>query len=55
MKNMKKYIKSPLSHEISLKRGKNSYQFELSDTEVMEQPLIPVEDGWAQLYFDQFT
>ncbi len=21
----------------------------------MEQPLIPVEDGWAQLYFDQFT
>ncbi|TNP06319.1 CAP domain-containing protein [Bacillus pacificus] len=49
------YKKNPLSHEISLKRGKSSYQFELSDTEVMEQPLIPVEDGWAQLYFDHFT
>ena len=21
----------------------------------MEQPLVPVEDGWAQLYFDHFT
>ena len=45
MKSMKMCIKNPLSHEISLKRGKSSYQFELSDTEVMEQPLIPVEDG----------
>lgn len=49
------YKKNPFSHEISLKRGKNNYQFELSDTEMMEQPLISTEDGWAQLYFDHFT
>ncbi len=50
------YKKKPFSHEISLKKGKNSYQFELSDTEIMEQPLISIEeDSWAQLYFDHFT
>lgn len=49
------YKKNPFSHEISLKMGKNSYQFELSDVELTEQPLVAIEDGWAQLYFDHFT
>lgn len=49
------YKKNPFSHEISLKMGRNSYQFELSDVELIEQPLVSIEDGWAQLYFDHFT
>lgn len=50
------YKKKAFSHEISLKKERNSYQFELSDTEIMEQPLVSIEEGvWAQLYFDHFT
>ena len=49
------YKRNPFSYEISLKMGKNSYQFELSDVEVAEQPLVSMEEGWAQLYFDHFT
>lgn len=50
------YKQIPFSYEVSLEIGGNSYQFELSDEEVSEQPLIPVqEDVWAQLYFDRFT
>ncbi|MDM5189645.1 CAP-associated domain-containing protein [Bacillus sp. DX4.1] len=50
------YKKNSFSHEISLKKGRNSYQFELSDTEIVEQPLVSMEKGgWAQLYFDHFT
>lgn len=49
------YKSNPFSYEISLEMGKNSYQFELSDVEVTEQPLVSIEGGWAQLYFDHFT
>lgn len=50
------YKKMPFSHEISLEKGRNSYQFELSDDEIAEQPLVPIgDDQWAQLYFDRFT
>lgn len=50
------YKQIPFSNEVSLEIGRGSYQFELSQDELAEQPLIPVEeDIWAQLYFDRFT
>ncbi|WP_379966966.1 CAP domain-containing protein [Ectobacillus sp. sgz5001026] len=41
------------SNEVSV--DKNNYQFELSEQEVQQQPLISLENGWAQLYFDNLT
>ncbi len=49
------YAQVPFSYEIALEANKSSYQFELSETEFNEQPLVPLENGWAQLYFDKFT
>lgn len=49
------YALAPFSYEVALEYGKGSYQFELSETEINEQPLISLEHGWAQLYFDKFT
>ncbi|WP_416826966.1 CAP domain-containing protein [Ectobacillus polymachus] len=43
------------SSELSVGRSKNSYQFELSEQDVRQDPLISVENGWSQLYFDTFT
>ncbi|MBO9130292.1 CAP domain-containing protein [Bacillus sp. 165] len=45
----------PFSNEIALKVNNSSYQFELSEDELSEKPLVSVENGWAQLYFDKFT
>lgn len=49
------YALTPFSYEIALDHNNSSYQFELSESDVNEQPLIPIENGWAQLYFDKFT
>jgi uncharacterized protein YkwD len=49
------YAQYPFSYEVSLDHDSSSYQFELSETELNEQPLIALENGWAQLYFDKFT
>lgn len=43
----------PFLNEVSV--DKNNYQFELSEQEIQQQPLISLENGWAQLYFDNFT
>ncbi|MFX3622482.1 MAG: CAP domain-containing protein [Ectobacillus sp.] len=49
------YAQYPFSYELTLDNSNGSYEFELSETEVNEQPLISLENGWAQLYFDKFT
>lgn len=49
------YAQYPFSYEVALERSNSSYQFELSESELNEQPLITLKNGWAQLYFDKFT
>lgn len=49
------YEQFPFSYEIALKHENSSYQFELSEEEFNEQPLVALPNGWAQLYFDKFT
>ncbi|MFD3448017.1 CAP domain-containing protein [Microbacteriaceae bacterium 4G12] len=49
------YALYPFSYEVTLENKESSYQFELSEAEVTEQPLISLRGGWGQLYFDKFT
>lgn len=49
------YELTPFSYEIALDYNNSSYEFELSESDVNEQPLIAIQNGWAQLYFDKFT
>ncbi len=43
-----------LAESVSFTNGYNSYEFNLSKDEVETRPLVELEEGWAQLYFDTF-
>ncbi|WP_235816498.1 CAP domain-containing protein [Bacillus massilinigeriensis] len=44
-----------LQTEVSFEHEKGSYRFELSDEDLKTQPLLPINDFFAQLYIDKFT
>jgi len=43
------------SNQVSLKTSDGLFDFELSDQDLLERPLIELNDMWVQLYFDRFT
>ncbi|RXY99390.1 hypothetical protein DMO16_06725 [Fictibacillus sp. S7] len=47
--------KLQVKSEITVKQGDDFYRFELSEEEMNTRPLIPLNDIFAQLYFDKFS
>ncbi|SDM62406.1 Uncharacterized conserved protein YkwD, contains CAP (CSP/antigen 5/PR1) domain [Fictibacillus solisalsi] len=47
--------KLQVKSEITVKQGDDFFRFELSEEEMNTRPLIPLNDIYAQLYFDKFS
>jgi uncharacterized protein YkwD len=47
--------KVKLENEISISYKGSSYLFTLSAEDLNMRPIVAIENGWAQLYFDTFT
>ncbi|WP_158217546.1 CAP domain-containing protein [Lottiidibacillus patelloidae] len=47
--------KMTFTNEVSFTYEGNSYLFSLTSEDLQMRPIVAIENGWAQLYFDTFT